>query len=211
MFPCFWSCWLELCNLIDNDDLEYIIININDHWMKNFYISNYFLDKQQNSNQYSIEININLCYFFKNSTLIQNMIAHAFYNEQEFDNSLEWFEKLVDKDPYRFENMDTYSNILYIKENQGELANLALRCFNTNKYTAETCCVIGNYYSLLGEHLKAILYFKKALKLDRNCQAAWTLMGHECLEMKNVVGAIDAYRNATENDSSDFRAWYGLG
>jgi len=76
---------------------------------------------------------------------------------------------LVDKDPYRFENMDTYSNILYIKENQGELANLALRCFNTNKYTAETCCVIGNYYSLLGEHLKAILYFKKALKLDRNC------------------------------------------
>lgn len=107
--------------------------------------------------------------------------------------------------------MDTYSNILYIKENQGELANLALRCFNTNKYTAETCCVIGNYYSLLGEHLKAILYFKKALKLDKNCQAAWTLMGHECLEMKNVVGAIDAYRNATENDTSDFRAWYGLG
>ena len=39
--------------------------------------------------------------------------------------------------------MDTYSNILYIKENQGELANLALRCFNNNKYTAETCCTIG--------------------------------------------------------------------
>lgn len=36
-------------------------------------------------------------------------------------------------------------------------------------------------------------------------------MGHEYLEMKNVVGAIDAYWNATENDSSDFRAWYGLG
>ena len=94
--------------------------------------------------------------------------------------------------------MDTYSNILYIKESQGELANLALKCFNNNKYTSETCCVIGNYYSLLGEHLKAVIYFRKALKLDRNCLAAWTLMGHEYLEMKNIAGAIDAYRNAVE-------------
>ena len=82
--------------------------------------------------------------------------------------------------------MDTYSNILYIKENQGELANLALR----QLYNPETCCVIGNYYSLMGEHLKAIVYFRKALKLDRTCLAAWTLMGHQYLEMKNIPGAI---------------------
>jgi len=30
----------------------------------------------------------------------------------------------------------------------------------------------------MGEHLKAIVYFRKALKLDRACLAAWTLMGH---------------------------------
>lgn len=99
----------------------------------------------------------------------------------EFDPSLDWFQKLLEIDPYRFENMDTYSNILYIKENQGELANLALRQFDNNKYNPETCCVIGNYYSLMGEHLKAIVYFRKALKLDRTCLAAWTLMGHEYL------------------------------
>ena len=39
------------------------------------------------------------------------------YIIKDFDVSLEWFEKLVEIDPYRFENMDTYSNILYIKEN----------------------------------------------------------------------------------------------
>ena len=48
-----------------------------------------------------------------------NQIAHSFYNNQEFDPSLDWFQKLLEVDPYRFENMDTYSNILYIKENQG--------------------------------------------------------------------------------------------
>ena len=36
-------------------------------------------------------------------------------------------------------------------------------------------------------------------------------MGHEYLEMKNIPGAIDAYRNSVEIDKNDFRAWYGLG
>lgn len=72
-----------------------------------------------------------------------NSFLMWFFLLADFDISLEWFEKLVDLDPFRFENMDTYSNILYIKENQGELANLALRCFNNNKYATETCCVVG--------------------------------------------------------------------
>jgi anaphase-promoting complex subunit 8 len=109
---------------------------------------------------------------------------------KDFEYSLEFFNHLIEIDPFRYENMDTYSNILYIKEKKGELANLAFRCFANNKYTPETCCAIGNYYSLMSDHIKAILYFKKALKLDRNYLAAWTLMGHEHLEMKNIPGAI---------------------
>jgi len=34
----------------------------------------------------------------------------------DFEISLEFFNKLIEIDPFRFENMDTYSNILYIKE-----------------------------------------------------------------------------------------------
>lgn len=53
----------------------------------------------------------------------------------------------------------------------------------------------------MGDHLKAVIYFRKALKLDRNCLAAWIMMGHEYVEMKNIAGAIEAYRNAVEIDS----------
>ena len=63
----------------------------------------------------------------------------------------------------------------------------------------------------MGEHCKAVIYFKRAVKLDRNYLSAWTLMGHEYIEMKNIPGAIEAYRSAVEIDSKDFRAWYGLG
>lgn len=62
-------------------------------------------------------------------------------------------------DPYRYENIDTLSNILYVKENFNELGKLAISCFENDKYIPETCCVIGNYYSLIGDHIKAAKYF----------------------------------------------------
>lgn len=39
-------------------------------------------------------------------------------------------------------------------------------------------------------------YFKRATQLDRTYLAAWTLMGHEYVEMKNSHAAIEAYRKA---------------
>ena len=54
----------------------------------------------------------------------------------------------------------------------------------------------GNYYSLKSEHEKAVTYFRKALKINRNYLAAWTLLGHEYLELKNTHAAVEAYRRA---------------
>ena len=51
--------------------------------------------------------------------------------------------------------MDTYSNILYVKENFPALSHLAHRTAVTDKYRPESCCIIGNYYSLKGLHAKA--------------------------------------------------------
>lgn len=56
--------------------------------------------------------------------------------------------------------------------------------------------VAGNYYSLKGMHEKAVVYFLKALRLDRRCLSAWTLMGHEFIELKNSGAAIESYRQA---------------
>lgn len=55
---------------------------------------------------------------------------------------------------------------------------------------------IGNHYSLRAEHEKAVKYFRRATELDRTYLSAWTLMGHEYVEMKNSHAAIEAYRRA---------------
>jgi anaphase-promoting complex subunit 8 len=92
-----------------------------------------------------------------------------------------------------------------------QLAFVAQLATATDKFRPETCCVVGNYYSLKSEHEKAVMYFRRALTLDRNFLSAWTLMGHEYIEMKNTHAAIESYRRAVDANRKDYRAWYGLG
>jgi hypothetical protein len=40
--------------------------------------------------------------------------------------------------------------------------------------------------------VQAVLYFRRALRLDRHYLSAWTLMGHEYVELKNPPAAIGA-------------------
>jgi tetratricopeptide (TPR) repeat protein len=59
-----------------------------------------------------------------------------------------------------------------------------------------TNSILGNYYSLRSQHEKAVLYFQRSIKLNPLYLSAWTLMGHEFMEMKNTNAAIQAYRQA---------------
>ena len=101
---------------------------------------------------------------------------------------------------------------------KAELAYLAHHCNEVDRFRSETCCVTGgklfkksiykklephslfiiagNYYSLRQQHDKAVLYFERAVKLDPSYISAWTLMGHEYMELKSISAAIHAYRQA---------------
>lgn len=110
------------------------------------------------------------------------------------DKAIGIFKHLQEIDPYRLDNLDIFSNLLFVKELKKEMAFLAHKAVEIDKYRPETCCVIGNYYSIRSDHQKAITYFQRALKLNPNYLSAWTLMGHEFMEMKNTNAAIQSYR-----------------
>jgi anaphase-promoting complex subunit 8 len=57
----------------------------------------------------------------------------------------------------------------------------AHKALTNEKYRPETCCIIGNYYSLKSQHEKAVLYFKRALQLNNQYLSAWTLMVCVCV------------------------------
>ena len=53
---------------------------------------------------------------------------------------------------WRAQGIDVYSNILYVKEGQAQLSHLAHRMLAAHKFRPETCCIVGNYFSLKGDH-----------------------------------------------------------
>lgn len=63
----------------------------------------------------------------------------------DVDKAIEIFQALQEADPYRLDNMDTYSNLLFVKELKTEMAQLAHKVEGINKYRPETCCVIGKF------------------------------------------------------------------
>ena len=162
--------------------------------------------------------------------------------------------------------MDTFSNALFLLDNEFALTHLATQAVCIDKNRPETCCIIGtkfilfwaflllffpffasflvlfslfwrlfpsflcyfpfysyhfclflllflllfaplftffslrpraaNYYARQGDHAKAILYFNRALEINSDYGIAWTLLGHEYLQVRNTNAAIDAYRRA---------------
>lgn len=208
LYPWNWSAWLELQALCTDSDIL-SKLNLNEHWMRDFFVGSVYLDLQRNSDGLACYRSLHLSFPRSDHILAQTATAH--YNLRDFDEAEAIFEELLRLDPYRIDGMDTYSNILYVKECFAALSHLAHRAVLTDKYRPETCCIIGNYYSLKAQHEKAVLYFRRALKLNRKYLSAWTLMGHEYVELKNTPAAIDAYRRAVDINPRDYRAWYGLG
>jgi anaphase-promoting complex subunit 8 len=148
---------------------------------------------------------------FPSSSWLKTQRALLYYHARDFDEAESIFDSLTKSDPHRVDALDHYSNILYVMERRPKLGFIAQLASSTDKFRPETCCVIGNYYSLKSEHEKAVMYFRRALTLDRTFLSAWTLMGHEYVEMKNTHAAIEAYRRAVDVNRKDYRAWYGLG
>ncbi|CAK9037576.1 Anaphase-promoting complex subunit 8 (Cell division cycle protein 23 homolog) (CDC23 homolog) (Cyclosome subunit 8), partial [Durusdinium trenchii] len=206
--PHNWSAWLDLATLCtEKEDIDQLVLP--EHWMVGFFRAHLALELQQNAE--ATEILEDLGVMFPTSSYVLAQKALAQYNLRNFDEAQDLFEVLTGQDPHRLHNMDTYSNILYVKECKAELSYLAHTAVRSNKYRPETCCIVGNYYSLKAQHERAVIYFKRALRLNRRYLSAWTLMGHEFVEMKNTEAAIEAYRSAVDINPRDYRAWYGLG
>ena len=63
--------------------------------------------------------------------------------DKEFDEAEEMFDTIVQTDPYRLDDLDVYSNILYVMEKSSKLAYLAQLATRTDKFRVETCCIVG--------------------------------------------------------------------
>lgn len=209
--PYNWSAWLELASLVDSlEDLQ----QVSQYLPRNVVTFFFHIHCSQELFQQEPEVYNTLSQMqsiFPGSAFLQQQKALLLYHARDHDAAMEIFDGLLRSHPHRLDGMEIYSNLLYVLPNRPKLATLAAMASETDKFRPETNCILGNYYSLISEHEKAVLHFRRALSLDRSFQAAWTLMGHEYIELKNTQAAIESYRRAVDTNRKDYRAWYGLG
>ncbi|KAA6402889.1 MAG: putative Anaphase-promoting complex subunit 8 [Streblomastix strix] len=166
-------------------------------------------------------------FFLPNSPQAIVCMGEALYEIGNYTKCREWLEgRLIGNmgklsqsiqggQPFAFaEGRDTLSNVLYIEGDLGalcELANDTISTISNAEIHSETHYIVGNYLSLKGDSIGAIDAFQRALDVDEECGSAWTLMGHEYLQVRNTPGASYCYRRAIALNQNDYRAWFGLG
>lgn len=231
LFPMNWGCWLEMTNLISrvehvstgycfgshlqqhlltNEQLNQIAGHLPQNIMSFIFHLHTSLELYQQGPNLAHQLE-ELLNVFPTSAFLLTCKALLAYHSKDLIGAEQDFAHLLSLHQQRLEALDHYSNILYVLELRPKLAFLAHLCNSVDRFRPETCVVVGNYYSLLSQHEKAVQYFRRALTLDRSCLSAWTLMGHEYVELKNTHAAIESYRRAVEVNRRDYRAWYGLG
>ncbi|KAH8805899.1 anaphase promoting complex subunit 8 [Xylogone sp. PMI_703] len=211
LYPMNWSCWLEMTSLIARvEDLNRITPHLPQNIISFIFHLHTSLELYQSTPQLSASLT-QLLSIFPTSPFLLTCLALLAYHTKDFVTADTHFSNLLAMHPHRLDSLDHYSNILYVMNLRPKLSFLAHLCSSIDKFRPESCVVIGNYYSLLSSHEKAVQYFRRALTLDRSCLSAWTLMGHEYVELKNTHAAIESYRRAVDVNRRDYRAWYGLG
>ena len=221
LYPFNWTCWKELISSLSTFNEAHKMIN---RFKRNpkftdkrefltmflFFKITVYQEFFQISNEMLIDLN-ELSEIFPNFSFLKTQKALISYNELDYNTAESIFDDILKNDPMRLDEIDVYSNILYVMENKSKLSFLARYASEVDPLRPETCCVIANYHSIKFDHQKAIMYYKRALSLNDDCLSAWTLMGHEFVELKNSNAAIESYRRAVDTNNKDFRAWYGLG
>ncbi|RMD43280.1 hypothetical protein DV735_g1829, partial [Chaetothyriales sp. CBS 134920] len=213
--PYHWGAWEELASLVSSvEDLNAQLSSplFPQNIVSLIYQTHVSINLSSTSESASTWSALQILFsIFPTSTFLSTQLALSHYHAKDYDASAAIFQSLLTNHPYRLDALDHYSNILYVMADRPRLAFLAHLCTSLDKFRPETCCVVGNYYSLCSQHEKAVMYFRRALTLDRSFVAAWTLMGHEYIELKNTHAALESYRRAVDVERKDYRAWYGLG
>ncbi|KAJ3123060.1 Anaphase-promoting complex subunit 23 [Nowakowskiella sp. JEL0407] len=207
LFPYNWSAWRDLTKCVGDFNEE----NLPKDTISFAFFKIYSSISSPSTNSLTPYRTIIVSYF-KDSPISLLYSALTAYSEKDYKASSQLFQQYLSTSPHSLEYLDTYSDVLYVLTSLPELSALASHALKTNPYCPETNLILANFYSLSNNSRKAIEFLQKALSLDPENIAAWVLLGHEYLELKNVPQAMKSYWNAIENGGDrDYRAWYGLG
>lgn len=209
-YPLLWPSWKGLLSCFDCslENLQQELHISGD--LKIFFLLEYSI-MHDDELQSTVTTLSTLLDTFPNNIEIHGLLGRAYANNRNTELSISALERVQNIDPSCVKYMDILSNQYFMSQSKAKLAALVHDLWKTEKYCFETCMATANYYSLRAEKSTAIEYFERAMLLRPSYYDAWTLIGHEYIELRNFSQGIHSYRMAIAGNEQDHRAWYGLG
>ncbi|OCH95621.1 TPR-like protein [Obba rivulosa] len=146
----------------------------------------------------------------KRSAWVMAMVGKAHYELGEYSAAERAFEAVRTLEPYRLDDMEVYSTLLWHLQRNVRLAFLAQELLATDPRAPQAWIAVGNCFSLQKERPQALTCFRRAAQLDPTCAYAYTLSGHESVD-EDLEKAIHFFESALRADPRHYNAWYGLG
>ncbi|CDY36901.1 BnaA06g16860D [Brassica napus] len=184
-YPWNWNAWSELQSLCTSIEILNSL-NLSNHWMKEFFLASAYQELRMHTE--SLAKYEYLQGIFSFSNYIQAQTAKAQYSLREFDQVEIMFEDLLRNDPYRVEDMDLYSNVLYAKEASVDINPCDYRAWYG----------LGQAYEMMGMPFYALHYFRKSIFFLPNDSRLWIAMA-KCYQTEQIYmleEAIKCYKRA---------------
>lgn len=136
-----------------------------------------------------------------------NIVARSFYEMANYVLARRAFRALLEAEPYRLQSTEQYSTLLWHLGDPPALSFLSQQLISVDREAPQTWIAAGNCFSLQKNHDEAMRCFRRATQVDPACAYAWTLCGHESMEMEDFERAIAFYRTAIRTDTRHYNAW----
>ena len=150
--PHLWASWYELSKVLplsEPNTVKKVLSAVcpTQNFCKSFFVAKFLCTKKC----YETMVDQELIYLKDGCSLETSgdyLAAEAefLHTVQNYTLCIEKFTEMRNRDPYRFEDCDTYSNVLFTSSKRVELASLAHELNEADPFRSEVCIVLGNYY-----------------------------------------------------------------
>jgi len=82
-------------------------------------------------------------YHLHGQSIAYELVLYAIMIKKDFGQAEKQFEKILAIAPHRIDDIDVYSNILYVTDNRLKLSRLAHEFLELDKDRPEVCCLVG--------------------------------------------------------------------
>ena len=195
-YPLNWSAWQALIPMLASEEEEKALDLPRDHWVYTWFVGVFQLEMQKNKE--SLVTFDSLSNDFPQSKLLLGHVAARRITTSESLKRLIASTKICKKSIRIASKAWTITQTCSTSRNCLQSCLISHTICEHGQIRAGDVLRCGQLFSLKSMHNKAVVYFKRALKLNPRYLSAWTLMGHEYVEMKNPAAAIDAYRHAVD-------------